>query len=86
MREMVLKIGSYGPVEYADEEAVFHMIVDSTCTTWKRALHGAKTSNSKDLQRIEEKQINVLKTTEEREIPPKKATVEMAGDMEKASD
>ena len=41
MREMVLKIGSYGPVEHADEEAVFHTIVDPTCTTWKRALHGA---------------------------------------------
>ena len=35
MREMVLKVGSYGPVEHADEEAVFRTIVDPTCTTWK---------------------------------------------------
>ena len=28
MREMVLKISSYGPVEHADEEAVFKTIVD----------------------------------------------------------
>ena len=55
MREMVLKIGSYSPVEYADEEAVFKTIVDPTCTAWRRALHSAKTGNSKDLQRIEER-------------------------------
>ena len=39
MREMVLKIGAYGLVEHADEEAVFKTIVDPTCTAWKRALH-----------------------------------------------
>ena len=59
MREMVLNIGSYGPVEHVDEEAIFRTIVDQTCTAWKRTLHGARTGNSKDLQRIEEKQINV---------------------------
>ena len=34
MREMVLKIGCYGPIEHADEEAVFKTIVDPTCTAW----------------------------------------------------
>ena len=28
MREMVLKIGCYGPIEHADEEAVFKTIVE----------------------------------------------------------
>ena len=79
---MVLKIGSYGPVEHADEEAIFHTIVDPTCTAWKQALRGAKTGNSKDLQRIEEKRISVLKTVEEHEIPPKQALVDIAGEME----
>ena len=55
MHEMVMKIGSYGPVEHVDEEAVFKSIVDPTCTAWRRALHSAKTSNAKDLQRIEER-------------------------------
>ena len=55
MREMVLKIGSYGPVEHTDEEAVFRTIVDPTCTAWRRAIHSTKTGNSKDLQRIEER-------------------------------
>ena len=32
MHEMVLKIGAYGPVEHADEEAVFKTILDPMCT------------------------------------------------------
>ena len=34
MREMVIKIGCYGPIEHADEEAVFKTIIDLTCTAW----------------------------------------------------
>ena len=61
MWEMVLKIGPYGPIEHADEEAVFNTIVDPYCTAWWRSLHGAKMGNSKDLQRIEERQLKVQK-------------------------
>ena len=52
MREMVLRNGCYRPIEHADEEAVFKTILDPSCTAWQRAMHGAKTGNSKDLQRI----------------------------------
>ena len=86
MCKMVLKIGSYGPVEHADEEAVFKTIVDPTCTAWRRALHGAKTGNSRDLQRIEERQIAVIKSVEEREISPQEQMIEMARPMEEASE
>ena len=55
MREMVMKINAYGPVEHVDEEAVYKMIIDPTCMAWCRAMHGAKTGNSKAIQRIEEK-------------------------------
>ena len=82
MRQMVLRTGCYGPIEHADEEAVFKTIVDPSCTAWRRALHGAKTGNFKDLQHIEEKRVRVQKTTEDREIPPKEAMVEIAGAME----
>ena len=34
MQEMVLKIGCYGSIEHADEEAVFKTIIDPTCTAW----------------------------------------------------
>ena len=79
---MVLKIGCYGPIEHADEEAVFKTIMDPTCTAWQRAMHGAKTGNAKDLQRIEDMRIKIQKSTEDREIPPKEEMVEIAGEME----
>ena len=82
MREMVLKIGAYGPVEHADEEAVYKMIVDPACTAWRRAMHGAKTGNSKDIQRVEEKRLKVLKSKGKREIPPKEKMMDIAVQME----
>ena len=82
MREMVLKIGCYGLIEHADEEAVFKTIVDLACTAWRRAMHGAKTENAKDLQRIEETRIKIQKSTEDREIPPREDMVGIAGEME----
>ena len=83
MREMVLKIGCYGPIKHADEEAVFKTIVDPTCTAWRRAMHGAKTGNAKDLQWIEDMRIKIQKSTEDHEIPPKEEMVEIADEMEK---
>ena len=82
MRQMVLRTGCYGPIEHADEEAVFKTIVDPSCTAWRRAMHGAKTGNFKELQHIEEKRARVQKSTEDREIPPKEAMVGIAGAME----
>ena len=82
MREMVLSTGCYGPIEHVDEEAVFKTILDPSCTAWRRAMHGAKTGNSKDLQRIEEMRVKVLKATEDREIPPEKDLADIAGAME----
>ena len=79
---MVLKIGCYGPIEHADEEAIFKTIIDPTCTAWRRAMHGAKMGNAKDLQRIEDMRIKIQKSTEDREIPPKEDMVEIAGKME----
>ena len=82
MREMVLKIGCYGPIKHADEEAVFKTITDLTCTAWRRARHGAKTGNAKDLQWIEDMRIKIQKSTEDHKIPPKEDMVEIAGEME----
>ena len=83
MQEMVLSNGCYGPIERADKEAVFKTIVDPSCTAWQRAMHGAKTGNSKDLQCIEEMRIKVQKSMEDREIPPKEEMVDIAGAMKK---
>ena len=64
MHDMVLKIGAYGPVEHADEEAVFRTIVDPTCMVWHRgnawcenwkflrhSENGRKTSESSKVRR-----------------------------------
>ena len=85
MCEMVLKIGAYGPVEHVDEEAVYRTIVDPTCTAWRRVMHGAKTGNSKDIQRVEEKCLKVQKSVEEHEIPPKEEMMDIAGQMEEGT-
>ena len=45
-------------------------------------MHGAKTGNAKDLQRIEEMRIKIQKSTEHRKILPKEDMVEIAGEME----
>ena len=86
MKEMVLKISSYGPIEHADDEAIFKMIVDPTCTAWQRSLHGAKMGNSKDLQCIKKRCVRVKKSVEDHEILPKKEMVELAGPMEEESE
>ena len=84
MCKMVVKIGAYGLVEHADEEAVYKMIVDPTCMAWHWAMHRAKTGNSKDIQRIEEKCLKVQKSVEECEIPPKQEMMDIAGPMEES--
>ena len=73
-------------VEHADEEAVFKTIVDPTCTAWRRALHDAKSGNSKDLQRIEERWIAVMKSTEERQILSKEEMIDLARPMQQSSE
>ena len=45
-------------------------------------MHEAKTRNSKDIQRIEEKHLKVEKSIENHKIPPKQDMVAMAGPME----
>ena len=86
MKAMVLQIGAYGLMEHADVDAVFKTIVDHTCTMLRRALHGAKTGNSKDSVQIEEQWLKVEKSTKEREIPPKDKMMKVAGPMEEKSE
>ena len=52
---MIEKVGAYSPIEAADAEAVFKTVVDPQCVAWRRAQHGTKTGNSKEILRIEEK-------------------------------
>ena len=67
---MIEKLGAYSPIEAADAEAVFETVVDPQCVAWRRAQHGTKTGNSKEILRVEEKLWKVERSIEEREISP----------------
>ena len=65
VRLMVEKLGAYSPIEAADMDAVFDMIVDPQCIAWRRVLHGMKTGNSKEILRVEENRWKVERSIEE---------------------
>ena len=67
---MIEKLGAYSPIEAADTEAVFEMVVDPQCVAWQRAQHGMKTGNSKEILRVKEKWWKVERSIEEHEISP----------------
>ena len=46
---MIEKLGANSPIEAADAEAVFETVVDPQCVAWRRAQHGTKTGNSKEI-------------------------------------
>ena len=52
---MIEKLGAYLPIEAADMEAVFEKVVDPQCVAWRRAQHGMKTGNSREILWVEEK-------------------------------
>ena len=52
---MINKLGAYSLIDAADMEAVFETIIDPQCIAWRCALHGTKTGNSKEIQRVKEK-------------------------------
>ena len=67
---MIEKLGAYSPIEAGDVEAVFETVMDPQCVAWRRAQHGTKTGNSKEILQVEEKRWKVEKSIEEREISP----------------
>ena len=79
---MVEKLGVYSPIESADTEAVFETIVDPQCIAWRRALHGTKTGNSKEIQRVEERRWKVERMDEEKEIDPEEEVKTFADTMQ----
>ena len=79
---MVEKLGAYSPIESADTEAVFETIVDPHCIAWRRALHGTKTGNSKEIQQVEERRWKVERMDEERQIDPEEEVKTFADTMQ----
>ena len=60
LKDAIVKMGSYVPIEGADVDAVIKMVVDVNCTTWKKAMKGVKMGNSKMILKIEEKREGVV--------------------------
>ena len=54
--------------------------MDPQCVAWRRAQHGTKTGNSKDILQVEEKHWKVERSIEEREISPEEQ-VKTSADM-----
>ena len=52
---MIEKLGAYSPIEAADVETVFETVVDPQRVAWRRAQHGMKIGNSKEILQVEEK-------------------------------
>ena len=55
VKPMIKKLEAYSPIEAVDTDAVFEMVVEPQCVAWRRAQHGTKTGNSKEILRVEEK-------------------------------
>ena len=79
---MIEKLGAYSPIEAADMDAVFETIIDLQCIVWRHALHGKKTGNSKEIQRVEEKRWKAEQSVEEREVIPDEEVRMFADTME----
>ena len=65
---MVEKLSVYSPIKTTDIEAVFETIVDPQCIASRCVLHGTKTGNSKEIQRVEERQWKVEQSIKDREL------------------
>ena len=79
---MAEKLGAYSPIEAADADAVYETIVDPNCIAWRRAQHGIKTGNSKEILWVDEKRWKVEKSIEDREISPEEQVKTFADTMQ----
>ena len=68
LKDAIIQMGSWGPIEGADVDAVVKTIVDVNCMAWKKAMQGVKTGNSKTIMKIEEKREGVIRVIEDKDI------------------
>ena len=69
LKDGIVQVGSYAPIEVADVEGVMKTVVDPSCMAWKKAMQGVKTGDSKSIMRMEEKRAGIIRTIEDRDIP-----------------
>ena len=69
LRDGIMKMETYSPIEYADVKQVMKTIVDPTCIAWHKKLKGVKTGNCRTIMKVEEKKDQVLRAAEHAEVP-----------------
>ena len=69
LKDGIMKMETYSPIEGADVKQVVKTIVDPSCCAWRKKMKGVKTGNCRTIMRAEEKKEQVLKAAENKEIP-----------------
>ena len=69
LKDGIVQVGSYTPIEVADVEGVMKTVVDPSCMAWKKAMQAVKTGDSKSIMRTEEKRAGIIRMIEDRDIP-----------------
>ena len=69
LKDGIVQVGSYAPIEAADVEGVMKTVVDPSCMAWKKAMQGVKTGDSKSIMKKEEKRVGIIRVIEDRDIP-----------------
>ena len=67
LRDGIMQMETYSPIEYADVKQVMKTIVDPTCIAWRKKLKGVKTGNCRTIMKAEEKKDEVLHAAEDAE-------------------
>ena len=75
LRDGIMKMETYSPIEGADVKQVMKTIVDPTCCAWRKKMKGVKTGNCRTIMKAEEKKEQILKAAENKEIPDDAETV-----------
>ena len=69
LKDGIVQVGSYAPIEAANVEGVMKTVVDPSCTAWKKVMQGVKTGDSKLIMRTEEKRAGIIRMIGDRDIP-----------------
>ena len=69
LRDGIIQMETYSPIEYADVKQVIKTIVDPSCIAWRKKLKGVKAGNCRTIMKAEEKKSEVLRAAEDAEIP-----------------
>ena len=86
LRDGIFKMHTWSPIEAADVDLVMKTVIDPTCTAWKKRMKGVKTGNCRQIWKQGDKQEEILRIAEERDIPDEADEVLPEGSLEDKSE